>query len=170
MCHRGHHEAPNSSDETGALETLQRVQRKHVDWNSLKRLHQHMVTQLINLVVCSLTVRCILFIHRSRRNHLLILNHSRGIVPKQILPTLSLQKDTKKMIRPLLPTRGFSRTCRSISTGNRRNKTKIQNEWLHTHTNYDRKRHADVNRSTGGIFFVLSTAAAGVSIFIMGKG
>ena len=82
----------------------------------------------------------------------------------------TLQKDTKSMIRPLLPTRGFSRTCRSISTGNRRNKTKIQNEWLHTHTNYDRKRHADVNRSTGGIFFVLSTAAAGVSIFIMGKG
>ena len=78
------------------------------------------------------------------------------------------------MVRPLV-----SNWCRSsqnvtgakiriISTSTNRKKTKIQNQWLHT--NYDRKRHADVNRSTGGMFFALSTVAAGVSVFIMGKG
>jgi hypothetical protein len=77
------------------------------------------------------------------------------------------------LIRPLIYARYpashgvATRAIRNISTRNRRNKTKIQNQWLHT--NYDRKRHADVNRSTGGIFFVISTVAAGVSIYVMGK-
>mmetsp|Transcript_13905 Transcript_13905/g.32387 ORF Transcript_13905/g.32387 Transcript_13905/m.32387 type:complete len:84 (-) Transcript_13905:1589-1840(-) len=78
------------------------------------------------------------------------------------------------VVRPLIST--WSRhsqnvattRIRIISTSTNRKKTKIRNQWLHT--NYDRKRHADVNRSTGGIFFVISTAAAGISIFIMGKG
>mmetsp|Transcript_5757 Transcript_5757/g.11863 ORF Transcript_5757/g.11863 Transcript_5757/m.11863 type:complete len:83 (+) Transcript_5757:227-475(+) len=77
------------------------------------------------------------------------------------------------LIRPLVSSRcpvscGVAmKSIRNISNNNR-NKTKLQNQWMHA--NYDRKRHASVNRYTGGFFFVISTVAAGVSIYVMGKG
>mmetsp|Transcript_10903 Transcript_10903/g.23099 ORF Transcript_10903/g.23099 Transcript_10903/m.23099 type:complete len:82 (-) Transcript_10903:1331-1576(-) len=74
-------------------------------------------------------------------------------------------------VRPIIYARhpayhgSASRAIRkNFATNNRR---KNQNQWLHA--KYDRKRHADVNRSTGGIFFVTTTVAAGVSVYIMGK-
>lgn len=77
------------------------------------------------------------------------------------------------LMRPILSRFPTSRDIamkgiRGISTnGNRKNK-KIQNQWMHA--DYDRKRHASVNRSTGGAFFVVSTVAGVASIYIMGKG
>mmetsp|Transcript_6754 Transcript_6754/g.16479 ORF Transcript_6754/g.16479 Transcript_6754/m.16479 type:complete len:83 (-) Transcript_6754:1254-1502(-) len=78
-----------------------------------------------------------------------------------------------RLIRPLVSarcpvSRGVAmKSIRNISN-NHRNKTKLQNQWMHA--NYDRKRHTNVNRYTGGIFFVISTVAGGVSIYIMGRG
>ena len=75
----------------------------------------------------------------------------------------------RKTIARYPASRGVAMSAiRNISTSNNRKKTKMQNQWLHA--NYDRKRHASVNRSTGGIFFLLSTVAAGASIYVMGKG
>jgi hypothetical protein len=78
------------------------------------------------------------------------------------------------LIRPLVAARHnashgmATRAIRNISASTRRKKTKIENQWLHT--GYDRQRHAAVNRSTGSFFFVLSSVATGVSVYIMGKG
>mmetsp|Transcript_9499 Transcript_9499/g.28321 ORF Transcript_9499/g.28321 Transcript_9499/m.28321 type:complete len:103 (-) Transcript_9499:1590-1898(-) len=54
---------------------------------------------------------------------------------------------------------------RNFSASNRR--AKIENQWLHR--GYDRRRHSDINRSTGRYFFAFTTLASAVSIFIMGN-
>ncbi|VEU40940.1 unnamed protein product [Pseudo-nitzschia multistriata] len=54
---------------------------------------------------------------------------------------------------------------RNFSAHNRGSKR--QNQWLHT--GYDRRRHSDVNRSTGRFFFAMTTMASAISIFVMGN-
>mmetsp|Transcript_1007 Transcript_1007/g.2328 ORF Transcript_1007/g.2328 Transcript_1007/m.2328 type:complete len:125 (+) Transcript_1007:230-604(+) len=55
----------------------------------------------------------------------------------------------------------------SASSNRRRtNRNPKKNQWMHT--GYDRRRHSDVNRSTGRFFFFVTTMASAISIFVMG--
>mmetsp|Transcript_41707 Transcript_41707/g.46560 ORF Transcript_41707/g.46560 Transcript_41707/m.46560 type:complete len:111 (+) Transcript_41707:86-418(+) len=44
-----------------------------------------------------------------------------------------------------------------------------QNSWLNDHTNYNRNRHSNVNRSTGTVFLVITSVSSVAAIIIMGK-
>ena len=80
----------------------------------------------------------------------------------------------------------FQKCCSCFSTNSRRcsdgrsattgaaSAGRNRNPWLNhkstdTYTNYSRNRHSDINRSTGAIFFIVSSLAATSSIFIMGS-
>ena len=52
------------------------------------------------------------------------------------------------------------------SNRRRTNTNPKKNQWMHT--GYDRRRHSDVNRSTGRFFFFMTTLASALSIFVMG--
>jgi hypothetical protein len=56
---------------------------------------------------------------------------------------------------------------RSLSSSSSRRGRRDNSPWLHT--GYNRNRHANVNRATGSIFFVLTAVAGGVGTMLMSR-